>query len=79
MQPVEIFLVGVVGLGLVVLAIFWHYSRAAPLLRQWAEENGVLLVHSEYRYFFRGPFFWTTSKGQAVYRVTIEDSHTQTR
>src|SRR5262249_35973173 len=24
------------------------------------------------RNFFRGPFFWTSSKGQTVYRVTVE-------
>src|SRR4051812_41477629 len=73
MQPVEIMWV-VVVLGLVVLSIVWHYSRASSLLRRWAEENGYRLVHSKYRLFFRGPFFWTTSKGQAVYRVTVEDT-----
>jgi hypothetical protein len=31
------------------------------------------IVSSEYRYFFRGPYFRTTSKGQTVYRVTVED------
>jgi hypothetical protein len=66
-------LVACVGL-VAALAIVWHFSRAASLLRQWAEENGYCVVHSEYRYFFRGPFFWTTSNGQAVYRVTVEDS-----
>src|SRR5689334_3622234 len=63
MQAVDIFGI-VVVLGLVGLSIVWHFSRSASLLRQWAEENGYLLVHSEYRYFF-----WTTSNGQAVYRV----------
>jgi hypothetical protein len=66
-------------LGVVVLAIVWHYRRAASLLRQWAERNGYRLVSSEYRLFVRGPFFWTTSKGQVVYRVTVQDAQGNTR
>jgi hypothetical protein len=56
-----------------VLAIGWHYSRAASLLQRWAEQHDYRIIHKEYRYLFRGPYFWTTSKGQVVYRITIED------
>jgi hypothetical protein len=54
-------------------SILWHYSRSASLLRKWSEDNGFRLVSSEYRNYFRGPYFWTTSKGQTVYRVTVQD------
>ena len=60
-------------LGLVALLIAWHYGRAASLLRRWADRNGYHIVSSEYRHLVRGPFFWTTTRGQAVYRVTVED------
>ena len=32
------------------------------------------IVRQEYRTFFRGPFFWSSSKGQTVYYVVVEDS-----
>lgn len=57
----------------VFLSMWWHFSRSASLLQKWADENGYRLLNKEYRTFLRGPFFWTSSKGQTVYRVTVED------
>ena len=60
----------------VIFAVFmlaWHFSRSRSLLEPWAAENGYRIVESSYRNLVRGPFFWTTSKGQTVYRVTVED------
>ena len=57
----------------VVVLIVWHFSRSRSLLEQWAQKNGFRIIHQEYRTFFRGPFFWTTSKGQTVYYVAVED------
>ena len=56
------------------LMIWWHFSRSDSLLQQWAQRNGYRLVRREYRSFFKGPFFWTTSRGQTVYYVTVEDA-----
>lgn len=50
-----------------------RFSRSQSVLDQWADENGFEILHSEYRNFFRGPFFLTTSKGQTVYYVRIRD------
>jgi hypothetical protein len=58
---------------LVIAYIAWYYRRSRSLLDRWAERNGYRIVDSEYRYFFRGPFFWTSSKEQTVYRVTVAD------
>ena len=58
---------------LMFVSLAWHSSRSATLLRAWAEANGLRILRSENRYMFRGPFSWTTAKGQAVYRVTVED------
>jgi hypothetical protein len=60
-------------------AIAWHYSRSRFLLQQWAQENGYRILSSEHRHLVRGPFFWTTSKGQTVYRVEIQDRDGRTR
>src|SRR5262249_54158005 len=60
-------------LVLVVGSLAWHFGRSRSLLERWAERNGFRILRSEYRYMFRGPYYWTTSKGQTVYRVTVED------
>ena len=49
------------------------------LLDRWAERTGYRIIDADYRNVFRGPFFWTTSKGQTVYRVTIQDENGRTR
>ena len=59
---------------LVILSFVWHFGRSSSLLHQWAAENGYRIVSQEYRNFFKGPFFWTSSKGQTVYYVVVEDS-----
>jgi hypothetical protein len=58
---------------LVVTSIALHTHRSRSLLERWAERNGYQIIDADYRNLFRGPFFWTTAKGQTVYRVTVED------
>jgi hypothetical protein len=58
----------------VIGSIMWHYSRSRSVLEQWAAENGFEILHADYRNLFRGPFFWTTSRGQTVYYVKVRDS-----
>lgn len=64
---------------LVIASFAWHYGRSNSLLERWAEENSFTILNSEYRYFFRGPYFWTTTKGQTVYYVTVLDKSGHTR
>jgi hypothetical protein len=76
--------VGIVLLpvGFVILAVFviwWHYSRSSSLLEQWARRHGYRILSQEYCYFFKGPFFWTSSKDQVVYYVTVEDEEGRQR
>jgi hypothetical protein len=62
------------GAVLVSLTIWWHFGRSSSLLHQWAEQSGYRIVRREYRTFFKGPFFWTSTSGQTVYYVVVEDS-----
>jgi hypothetical protein len=69
-------------LGVVVLliaSIFWQFSRSRAVLEHWAEKNKFTIIHSEYRNFVRGPFFWTASKAQTVYYVKVRDSNGKVR
>jgi hypothetical protein len=69
---VRIFLI-IVAILFVIGAISWHRSRSRCVLERWAAEHGFEILHSEYRILSRGPFFWTTSKGQTVYYVKVRD------
>jgi hypothetical protein len=73
-----IFLFVLVGI-LMVVSMIWHFSRSRSVLEQWAEANGYEILHSEFRNLFRGPFFWTSSKGQTVYYVRVRDRDGQER
>lgn len=60
-------------------SFWWHMKRSRDLLNMWADENGLRVVDSERRYMRRGPFFWTTGKGQEVFYVTVQDQSGQAR
>jgi hypothetical protein len=59
--------------------IFWHFSRSRQILENWVSDNNFRIVSSEYRNFFKGPFFWTLSKAQPVHYVTVETADGQTK
>jgi hypothetical protein len=71
------FIVGI--LALVIFLTSWTFSRSRRLLDQWAESNGYRIASAEFCWFRRGPFFWTTSKSQTVYRITVMDSKGHSR
>jgi hypothetical protein len=60
--------------ALLCFVVVWSHRRAEFLLRRWAEQNGFHIIAQKERKFFRGPFFWNSSKNQMVYHVTVEDA-----
>jgi hypothetical protein len=59
----------------VVIMLIFHQSRADSLLQGFLVRNGFRLIEKQRVWFFRGPFFFTTGKGQEVYYVTVQDRH----
>jgi hypothetical protein len=59
--------------AVVAAGLAWRFHRCNNLLRAWADRNGFRLIRKEYCWVRKGPFYWTTSKSQTVYRVTVED------
>ncbi len=57
-----------------VCGFVWHIARSRKLLKRWANNNNCEILQSDHRSLFRGPFFWTTTRGQAVYFVRIRDA-----
>ena len=56
-----------------ISGIVWTFSRSHRLLEEWASSNGYDLISAHFCWIRRGPFFWTTSKGQTVYRIIARD------
>ena len=65
--------------ALIVLSIAWHYSLGGSMLETWARDNGLQILSQETCWFFKGPYFWSTTKGQEVYRITVRDREGRTR
>jgi hypothetical protein len=65
--------------GFIALVWMWHFKRSSYLLEQWAARNDFRILSRQYRFFFKGPFFWTSSRGQVVYCVIVLDSDGDTR
>ncbi len=67
------------GIAVAALSLVWRSRRSLAMLQEWAARNGYSLLQYNNSYFFRGPFFWTSSKGQVVYRVVVSDGMGNTR
>ena len=61
------------------LALAAHYSKARTMLERWAARNGFRILRMERRDFRRGPFFWSTARGQVVYHIVVVDRHGRRR
>jgi hypothetical protein len=62
--------------ALACLAVFGLCSsrlRSNSLLQAWADENGYTILRREYRVLFKGPYTWTSRRGQTVCRVAVQD------
>jgi hypothetical protein len=66
-------------LAIFVLTLVWHFSRSHSMLQRWADRNGYHIINRHYRHLFKGPFFWTSSRRQTVYSVTVVDQHGRRR
>ena len=64
---------------LAIASMVWRGNRSRDLVEGWARENGFRLLSAEECWFSKGPFFWTTSKGQVVFRVEVQDGRGQAR
>jgi hypothetical protein len=74
---IPLFALACVLMGLA--SFFWSRARGYDIVDGWSAQNGYRLQRAELRWFDRGPFFWTTSRGQLVYRVRIIDRDGRTR
>ncbi len=64
-----------IGIGLTM----WQRERANDMLNKWAAQNQFRIEQREHRLFRKGPFLWTTGRGQYVYRVVVRDQNGRER
>ena len=68
------------ALGLLVLGlVLFTNGRAYAILDAWANQNGYTILERRMAWFNKGPFFWTSSKNQVVFKVVVQDRHGGTR
>lgn len=58
---------------LIVANLFWSASRSRKLIHRWAVANRYEILQSERRYILTGKFFWTSTRGQTVFHVTVRE------
>ncbi len=73
------FVIVFIVIVLAIVSMSWTFARSSSILETWARENGYRLLSSEYRWLSKGPYFFRTSKGQTVYRVSVQDAQGRTR
>ena len=72
-----IVIIFIVAVPISIALLVWNFRRANTLLEDWAARNGYHIIHREYRWFRRGPFFWFTNDGQMVFRIEVIDHEGQ--
>ncbi len=70
---------GILIAVLVIFSLVWGNSRGTSILETWAREQGYEVLSQEECWIFRGPFFWSSSKGQKIYKVALRNREGQVR
>lgn len=76
---VMLLLLIIVLLAVGIYSVVWQFSRSNSRLEEWAAANGYKLIASKRRWFLRSPYWFTTSKSQEVFYVTLQDANGTTR
>ena len=72
MEDILIPVVFVLFFGLVIWMNIAIFGKSQRLIREWADSNGYSIIATELRFLRKGPFTWTSSRGQTVYYVTVQ-------
>lgn len=69
------------SLGLLIIVLIFAFvniaerpAKSEAMIREWAAANGYeILGMAEAQFTGRGDFFWSTSRGQSVYKILVTD------
>jgi hypothetical protein len=60
------------AVALLIAQLVWRSRRKKIILQNWTASQGFQLIEYEERWLARGPFFFTTAKGQCVFRIAVQ-------
>lgn len=60
--------------GLAIAACAAQHVRGRNMVRDWAYREGMELIAADLCWFWRGPFWLRSGKGNLVYRVLVRDA-----
>jgi hypothetical protein len=63
----------------VIMIVQLRHAKADAMLQKWADAHQYQILNKQLKLFRRGPFFWTTSKNQVIYRVALQDTQGNVR
>ena len=72
----EMFVFSFLAIVFLAISIFfriWKTTRYNQIAQNWAKKEKLEILTSEHKYWNRGPFFKTTSKGQSILYVETSD------
>jgi hypothetical protein len=72
-ETLALILLMLLGGGLALGLTRWQLSRGEQMLEGWCRKAGVVLLSRRHCWILRGPYFWTASKGQVVYKFSVRD------
>ena len=55
------------------------FGLGAKILEDWAAANGLELLSKESCWFFKGPYFLSSTRGQQVFKFQARDKEGQVR
>ncbi len=73
-----LFVLFVASIAVAIASIWWQSDKSQIIVQEWAQQNGFRLLESKFS-LSKGPFLWTSSKRQTVYRVRVEDKSGRVR
>ena len=63
--------------AIVILALgayfVWFFRQSRSLLNKWAVKHELDIIHSELRWFSKGPYSLTSQRWQTVYRIRVRE------
>ena len=72
-SPMLMWTVAALAIGAPVVCGIFRLRRSRAIVRQSLERDGYTVVRIQRRVIRQGPFLWTTSRAQTVYRVLVQD------
>lgn len=70
-MPYTIIIILVLALVIFIVSNIFARKKCVTILYDWAQKHNLTIIDCQYRYLYKGPYFWT-SRTQSVLYFTAE-------